>query len=114
MSEEVFDKSSLLNRVLGDEDLVREVIEVFLSDIPNKINAMKQALDKREASQVRDQAHAVKGAAMNVSALALRETAFQMEQAGESEDMEKAISLMPEMEKQFEILKDTLVQSGLA
>ncbi len=114
MSETVFDKATLLNRVLGDEDLVREIIEVFLGDIPKKIIALKQALDDGDATQVQDQAHAVKGAAMNASASALRDVAFQMEQAGESGDMNKAVSLMPEIEKQFEVLKDTLVQSGLA
>jgi HPt (histidine-containing phosphotransfer) domain-containing protein len=113
MSEKVFDRTALLNRVLGDEDLAREVIAVFLGDIPNKIKALRLALDSRDASQMRDQAHAVKGAARNISAAALGDVAFQMEQAGESADMNKAVPLMAEIEEQFKVLKNTLVQSGL-
>ncbi len=114
MSEKIFDKTALLNRVLGDEELVREVIAVFLGDVPNKITALRQALDNQDAPKVRDQAHAVKGAALNASASALSGAALLMEQAGEAADMDKAGSLMPEIEEQFEVLKNTLVQSGMA
>ena len=71
MSDQIFDRTALLNRVLGDEDLAREVIAVFLGDIPNKIKSLWRAVDNRAASQMRDQAHAVKGAARNISAAAL-------------------------------------------
>ncbi len=114
MSENIFDKPSLINRMLGDEELAREIISVFLDDVPNKIAILKQALENREASDVRDHAHAIKGAAMNTSALALKDIAYLMEEAGEAADIDKAITLMPEIEKQFELLKDTLVQAGLA
>ena len=113
MPEQIFDKIALLNRVLGDEDLAREVVAVFLGDIPNKINALRRAVDNRDASQMRDQAHAVKGAARNISAAALGDVAFQMEQAGEAADMNKAVPIMAEIEEQFKVLKNTLVQSGL-
>ncbi len=114
MSESIFDKASLVNRMMGDEELAREIIGVFLDDVPNKIAILKQALENREASDVRDHAHAIKGAAMNTSALALKDIAYLMEEAGEAADIDKAITLMPEIEKQFELLKDTLVQAGLA
>lgn len=114
MSEKIFDRESLLSRVLRDEELAREVIQVFLGDIPNKIRAIKLALDNRDATQVRDQAHAIKGAAMNASASALKEAAYQMEQAGEAADIVTADALMPQIEEQFEILKNTLIQAGLA
>jgi len=113
ISEKIFDKDSLLSRVLGDEELAREVIQVFLGDVPKKITAIKQALDKRDITLVRDQAHAIKGAAMNASASALKEAAYQMEQAGEAADIDTADTLMPQIEEQFEILKNTLIESGL-
>jgi len=114
MSEKIFDKTSLISRMLGDEELAREIISVFLNDVPNKIATLKQALENRETSHVMDNAHAIKGAAMNVSALALIDVAYLMEEAGETADIDKAISLMPEIEKQFELLKDTLAQAGFA
>lgn len=114
MAEKIFDKASLVSRMLGDERLAREIISVFLDDIPNKIVTLKQALENRDASDVRDNAHAIKGAAMNTSALALKDIAYLMEEAGEAADIDKAITLMPEMEKQFDLLKITLVQAGLA
>ncbi len=113
MSEKIFDKESLVSRMLGDEELAREIIGVFLDDVPNKIATLKQALENRDATDIRDQAHAIKGAAMNVSALALKDVACLMEEAGAAADIEKTITLMPEMEDQFELLKDALSQVGL-
>ncbi len=114
MSETVFDKASLLKRMLDDEDLAQEVIKAFLDNVPNKIVALKQALKNNDADMVRDQAHAVKGAAMNTSTLALQDVATKMEQAGQIADMDSAVTLMPEMEAQFEVLKHALVEAGLA
>jgi len=114
MSEKIFDKAALLNRMLGDDELVREVIETFLGDIANKINELRQATDSGDLSRVRDLAHAVKGAAVNASTAVLGDLAFQMEKAGESADLNKAMALMPQIEEQFKVLKTVLVQSGLA
>ncbi len=112
--KKIFDKNAFISRVLGDEELAREVMEVFLDDIPNKISALTQVIKSGDISKVRDHAHAIKGAALNVSALALGAVALGMEKAGEASDMDLAVCLMPQVGEQFEIFKNELILAGLA
>ena len=114
MPEKIFDKADLIERLLGDEELAKEVIAVFLDNVPTRFAELKDALDKGDANRLRGHAHAVKGAAMTISAPALKATAHQMEHAAMSCDMEHAATIFPEMAAQFEILKNTLVQAWIA
>ncbi len=109
----VFDKADLFNRLMGDEDLAKEVIELFLDDLPPKLIAIKEAFIKSDAPQLRRLAHTVKGAAANIGAGAFRDFASLMEQAGEAEDLDKAASLLPQIDEQFKRLKNALALSGL-
>ena len=93
------------------EELAKEVIAVFLDNVPTKFAELKDALDKGDANRLRGHAHALKGAAMTISAPALKATAHQMEHAAMSCDMKHAATIFSEMAAQFEILKNTLVQA---
>ena len=106
----VFDLVGLLDRLMGDEDLAKEIIEKFLEVMPHQIIALKEALEKGDASLISRMAHTIKGASANVGAVALQEVVSQMEKASEESDLEKAISLVPEIDREAEILKKTLAQ----
>ena len=111
--KDVFDKADLFNRLMDDEDLAKEVIELFLDDIPPKLVAMKKAFNKSDAPLLRDLAHTVKGAAANIGAGAFRDCASRMEQAGKAGNLDKAASLLPQIDEQFKRLENVLVLSGL-
>jgi HPt (histidine-containing phosphotransfer) domain-containing protein len=83
-SPATFDRASLLERVDGDESLLVIVIEVFLEDSPNAIQAIDQALASMDAAQLRLAAHALKGAAANISAEAVRAAAHDLEKTAEA------------------------------
>ena len=57
---------------------------------------------------MRRQAHTIKGAAANLQASLLAQTASLLEEAGEAEELGKAASLIPQLDGQFERLKETL------
>lgn len=104
----VFDEAGLLERLMDDEELVKEVLDGFLSDIPKRLDALKEALRKGDAPVAQRHAHTVKGAAANVNAYALRDVAACMEDAAEAGDLETTASLMPLLSKEFEILQSTI------
>ncbi len=56
-----------------DPDLstTREVINLFLSDAPGRIEAIANASQSRDAVRLSEAAHALKGAASNVGAITL-------------------------------------------
>ena len=62
-----FDEDALLNRVSGDTALMTEVISLFLDTCPAQLAAIKDAVTSRNAHDLRSAAHALKGAAGNLS-----------------------------------------------
>jgi len=106
--QDIFDKASLLDRLMGDEELANEIIGGFLKDIPHLFTALKEALDNGDAPSVQLQAHTIKGAFANVGGEALRDTAFKIEKAGEAGDLETLKACMPELEAQFDRLKEAM------
>ena len=106
-----FDKAGLLERVLDDEELAREIVELFFENALDLVAAVKQAIEDNDAAEVRARAHALKGAAGNVGAPALQEVAFRIEKAG---DLEQAASLIPDIESGIDAFRAAIAEAGLA
>ncbi len=106
--QNIFDKASLLDRLMGDEELANEILGGFLEDVPRKFAALKEALDNKDAPSVLREAHTLKGASADVGGKALLETAFEIEKAGEAGDLETVKACLPELELQFERLKEAM------
>ncbi len=102
--KEVFDRNTLVERLMGDEELADGVLSIFLEDAPKQIAGLKEALEKGDAPVLHRRAHTIKGAAANVSALMLQEVALRMERLGEEGDLEGAAALLPALEEALEAL----------
>ena len=111
LTDIIFDWDGLLHRLMGDEDIAKEIIDDFLKQIPVNLFAVKKALNEEDLLLVQREAHVIKGASGNVGALALQEIAEQIELAGEEKDIVKAGSFVAELDTQLEILKNKLAQS---
>jgi HPt (histidine-containing phosphotransfer) domain-containing protein len=109
-TDSIFDWNGLLHRLMGDEDLAKEIIEDFLKQIPENLFAVKNALNKKDLQLIKREGHTIKGASGNVGALTLQEIGGQIETAGEEKDLDKARSLVQELDTQLEILKNILAQ----
>ena len=68
-----------LRRRLGDDELVGEIIGLFLADCPAKVAAIKAAVVARDLRAIRVAAHALKGSAANMSAMPVSECASALE-----------------------------------
>jgi len=110
VTDSIFDWDGLLHRLMGDEEFAKEIIDDFLTQMPEKLFAVKKALDNEDLPLVQREAHIIKGASGNVGALTLQEIAEQIESAGEEKDLVKARSFVAELDKQLEILKNKLTQ----
>ena len=85
-----FDEGDLRQRVAGDEALMGEVIRLFLEDLPRRLAAIQDAVSSRNADVLRASAHALRGAAGNLSAGALCEDARVLERVGADSRMDEA------------------------
>ena len=72
------DRTSALARMGGDEQLLQDVATLFLEDCPMRLQAIRTAIDQQSAAGLRNEAHALKGAAGNLSASGLFEAARTM------------------------------------
>ena len=106
----IFDKNSFLDRLLGDEDLAKEIIKGFIEDSQCQVETIKQAFDNKDTNMIHHKAHSLKGAAANISATAFKDLVHQIEIAGKTGDMIKAASLIPKLDEQFDLLKKNLAQ----
>ncbi len=64
-SEELFRKDELLNRLHGNEDVMREIVELFVAETTNRIVELQQAYEERTTVDFTKVAHMLKGAAGN-------------------------------------------------
>ena len=101
----VFDRAEQLRRLDGDEELIKEVVQAFLEDIPNKLVELNELLDKQDPQAISRHAHSIKGAAGNAGAAAMREIAFNLEQAGKKADWIQIKKLSSELQQGFELFK---------
>jgi signal transduction histidine kinase/CheY-like chemotaxis protein len=85
-----FDEGALLQRVSGDHDLMTDVIRLFLEDLPIRLAAINDAVTGRNAEALRTAAHALKGAAGNLSAGGLFDAAGVLERIGAESHMDAA------------------------
>jgi CheY-like chemotaxis protein/HPt (histidine-containing phosphotransfer) domain-containing protein len=78
----LFNHSSALAEVDGDEDLLRELAEVFLQDHARLRSAVREAAAAQDPEQVRRAAHALKGAMANFAASEAVTVARRLETMG--------------------------------
>jgi len=112
-SKAAFDRDGLLERLGGDEDLLRQIAEVFLKDAPEQMLSLKDAIQKGDATLAERLAHTLKGASANVGANVLQELAAQMEITGKEGDLNRAQKLLETTMREYETLKRNITNLNI-
>jgi signal transduction histidine kinase/DNA-binding response OmpR family regulator len=86
----VFDEAELRARVSGDEELLSDVVRIFLEDCPARLTAITAAVERRDGEAIQLAAHALKGAAGNLAAKGLFEAARVLERLGAESRLDAA------------------------
>jgi PAS domain S-box-containing protein len=105
-----YDKKAILDRIDGDMDLFRQLIALFLKEVPNQIKQIKLAIKENDPEKITLYAHTIKGSAYNIRAMELKQVAFDIEKAGKSSDIHLAASKIEALENTFDKLNDELRQ----
>lgn len=82
----VLDLAHLNDIYEGDREGIKELLEIALVSATEHLTAIDGALARRAASEVRQSAHAVKGASLNIGAPESAKLAAALEDAAKSED----------------------------
>ena len=105
---EIWDVQGMLERMMGDKELAKMIVEGFIGDLPKQIQAMKNFIENKDIVGCERQAHTIKGAAANVGGRALSSAASEMEILAKNGDIIGFQSLLIEMEKKFDQLRNSM------
>lgn len=105
---QMLDRDAALERLDGDEELLQEIVDIFLEDAPRLFLALKQARLDRDQKTTERQAHSLKGASANVGAIHLQAISLKAESASKAGRWEELESLLPEIESALHATLDLL------
>ncbi len=103
-----FNEGELLERMSNNIALIRIVIDGYAQRLPGHLLQLKTALAQGDGKEVAQQAHSIRGAAANVSAERLAETALALEETARAGDSAGMAQKLEEMEKETTLLVDEL------
>jgi two-component system, sensor histidine kinase and response regulator len=96
---QLLDRTTALERLEGDEELLNEIIVIFLEDAPRLFLALKQSRVDKDQKSTERQAHSLKGASANVGATVLQDISMRAEVMIREGDWTGLENLLPEMER---------------
>ena len=97
-SDENLNRASILERLEGNQELLTELIQLFLGEAPLLIEAMRTALQKGDMRELGRSAHSMKGAASNFMAHSTAGAASQLEDDAKRGDTESARNALAALE----------------
>jgi two-component system sensor histidine kinase/response regulator len=83
-------ETALMAHVGGDEQLLRELVDLFLEDLPERLVSVRKAVRRRDAQALSSAAHALKGAVSHFAARDTFEYALKLERMGRTGDLDGA------------------------
>ncbi len=107
----VFDRETALDRVNGEAELLDEVIELFLTDAPNRLAEVRTALEQGDPNRLQIAAHSLKGAAGYVGADRTSAQAHKLEDLGRRGELSQAIDEYQLLEREIEQLREAIAAS---
>lgn len=100
-SDATFDWNYLHQLSCDNEELEFDLLQTLLDNLPEHIAALKEAIGQNDYQRVRSEAHYIKGSSSSVGANYMRDLTEELEQSARNEDLQNAMTLLVELEKNF-------------
>ena len=105
----LFDRQALLQAFDNDWDFLMEVVDMFVTDYPQMMTDIKQAIDHQDASMLERTAHALKGMLGNFQVDASVQKAFALETVGRNETFDNARATFDSLTDELARLEEVFV-----
>lgn len=110
------DTKSLLEMFNNDMDFLKQMAEIFLSDAPPLLNRVQNAIESKDADNLRRNAHSLKGMLKNFNFEKASQTASELEDIGRQkvfDDSRPAFeNLARQLDSAINLLKDIIKGQG--
>ena len=103
---EPMDFARALEEFEGNREFLAGLLERFLENVRNQLNAIREALDRTDAEILRREAHAIKGGAANLTAAELSSAAAELEKTAKSGLLGDAPAGLEKLEKAYRRLEE--------
>jgi CheY-like chemotaxis protein len=103
-----FDMAAALERVGGDEELLKELVGIFLEECPQWLAAVRAAVAAGDPAALKRAAHVVKGAVDNCGASAAFDAALRLERMGSEGRLNEAEDALATLEGELGHLQPAL------
>jgi len=95
-------------RDLGGDEMLSELTQLFFDDAGSNLTALKEAIEKHDATSVERVAHMLKGSSGNMGATRMAVLCGQLQDIGTSGDLTAAPALLERLEVEFEHVRSAL------
>ncbi|MGC9195635.1 MAG: response regulator [Syntrophobacteraceae bacterium] len=101
----VWNKAEMLDRLMGDADLAKKILEGFIDDIPKQIEILSILIEHKDFERAERQAHSIKGACSIVGAETMQAAAWEIEKAANAQDLAPARAIMTDLQTHLKDFK---------
>lgn len=108
MKIEHFDQQALWDRVAGDPELLRELVDLFAAEAPRMLARIEQAIKDGSPSGLEKASHKIKGSVLQFSAHTAAAIALKMEENGRRGSITDAEALLKKLKYEIDLLQKTL------
>jgi HPt (histidine-containing phosphotransfer) domain-containing protein len=104
----VINPDRLREVAMGDDEFLRELIDLYLSDAPIQLEALGRAVSSHDGAAVSAAAHKLKGSCGNLGAEGLVALCQKLEASGKASRLQELPDLFQQLAREFEEVNETL------
>lgn len=110
MDKNILDVEDFMERVQGDRDLLLELLDIYQQDYTGKRKVLGEAVEKKNAEEIKNTAHALKGASGNISAKKVHATCLQIEHQAKDNNFDGMDALLAQLDREYLELKANMAE----
>ena len=99
------DYETALDEFGGDEEFLKKILAGFLDNVRSQLGTIRKGFSEGNAVVLKEEAHAIKGGAANLTASELAHVAAELESIGKTGKLEKGSEVIGRLEKEFHRLE---------
>src|SRR5579872_665744 len=104
LTTDSFDPVSLLERVNGDAELLRDLVDLFSQEYHRLLQSLRTAVEQRSAADIQKLSHKLKGSLLQFSGRESVAAAGKLEEMGKAKTLECVVQVFTKLEKAVDIL----------
>ncbi len=95
----LLDVDGALSHVQGDKSFLHEIYQIFVDEIPERLESFRLALGEEDVQKIIRLAHSLKGVSLTIGAVSCSTLAGKLEAAGRAEDWTGVVEFYSLLEK---------------